>query len=42
MLGAFEIEGFRGIRSLRVPRLARINLFVGTNITVRHGIEVRG
>lgn len=31
MLGSFEIEGFRGIQQLEVPRLSKINLFVGPN-----------
>jgi energy-coupling factor transporter ATP-binding protein EcfA2 len=28
---SFEIEGFRGIRELRLPELSRVNLFVGKN-----------
>jgi hypothetical protein len=30
-LRSFEVEGYRGIRHLRLPELARVNLFVGTN-----------
>jgi hypothetical protein len=28
---SFEVEGFRGIRRLRLPELGRVNLFVGKN-----------
>lgn len=31
MLSNFSIERFRGFRELRIPRLSRVNLFVGTN-----------
>jgi hypothetical protein len=30
-LGSFEVEGYRGIRRLRLPRLEQVNLFVGLN-----------
>ena len=31
MLTSLHVEGFRGFRSLTIPRLARVNLFVGLN-----------
>ncbi|HEX5869653.1 MAG TPA: AAA family ATPase [Longimicrobium sp.] len=32
-ISSFEIEGYRGIRHLRLPELGRVNLFVGLNNT---------